>query len=250
MTDLPGSTGLSGRVAVVTGGTRGIGRASAAALAAAGATVVITGRDAAVAQAQAKELGPTVVGMGLDVTDAGQISQVFQQVAADHGRLDVLVASAGLMESGLLGMVRAEDVDRLLATNVTGTLLTVQAAGRIMMRRKAGCVIVLASVVGERGSAGQSAYAASKAAVTAIARSAAKELGGRGIRVNAIAPGVIDTELIADLPAAVRDRSVAQTPLGRLGTAADVAAAVRFLASDDASFITGQVLGVDGGLIT
>jgi 3-oxoacyl-[acyl-carrier protein] reductase len=137
----------------------------------------------------------------------------------------------------------------MLDTNVAGTIATVQAASRVMMRRKAGSIVVLASIVGESGSAGQTAYSASKAAVATIARSAAKELGPRGIRVNAVAPGLIRTSMIAHLPADLIERRVADTSLRRLGAPEDVAHAIRFLISDEAAFITGQVLGVDGGLV-
>ncbi len=247
-------TDLAGRVAVVTGGTRGIGLATAEALAAAGAQVVVTGRDGKTAQRVAEDLaarfGGPAGGYALDVTDAGQVAQVFKDIAQAYGRIDALVANAGVLEDGLIGMLREEHIQRLLSTNVAGTLLTVQAAARVMTRRRAGAIVVLSSIVGEHGSPGQSAYAASKAAVTAIARSAAKELGARGIRVNAVAPGVIATDLVAHLPQQVLDRTVAGTPLGRLGTAAEVAAAIRFLVSDEAAFVTGQVLGVDGGLGT
>lgn len=244
---------LDGRVAVVTGGTRGIGLATCRALAAAGATVALTGRDAQVAAATAKELaaefGTPVRGIGLDVTEPAAIGTVIRGVAREYGRLDVVVANAGVLGDALLGMVGADLVDTLLATNVAGTIHTVQAAARAMMRRRAGSIVVLASIVGERGNAGQTAYAASKAAVATVARSAAKELGRYGIRVNAVAPGLIDTDMIAHLPAAVLDRRVADTPLGRLGTPDDVAGVIRFLAGDGAGFVTGQVLGVDGGLV-
>ncbi|SFQ44693.1 3-oxoacyl-[acyl-carrier protein] reductase [Amycolatopsis arida] len=257
-------TDLSGKVALVTGGTRGIGRATVVALAAAGATVVLTGRDAAAAERAAKEAAEAagageVAGRALDVTDGKAVAALVREVAREHGRLDIAVANAGVMTGGLLGMIRPEDVDSVLATNVAGTLHTVQAAARAMMRKKArpaggggtstGAIVVLGSVVGEKGSAGQAVYAASKAAVATIARSAAKELGKSGIRVNAVAPGVIETALTADLGEEVLAANVANTPLGRLGRPEDVAAAIRFLVSDEAAFVTGQVLGVDGGLV-
>nr|WP_042184316.1 glucose 1-dehydrogenase [Kibdelosporangium sp. MJ126-NF4]CEL16219.1 3-oxoacyl-[acyl-carrier protein] reductase [Kibdelosporangium sp. MJ126-NF4]CTQ94144.1 3-oxoacyl-[acyl-carrier protein] reductase (EC 1.1.1.100) [Kibdelosporangium sp. MJ126-NF4] len=235
------------RVALVTGGTRGIGLATAKALAEAGATVVITGRDETVAKQVAEEFGGT--GLGLDVADADAVSSLVRSVAKEHGRLDIAVANAGIMEGGLLGMVKADAVDRTLGINVAGTLHTVQAAARVMMRKRTGSIVVLASIVGEQGSAGQTVYAASKAAVSNIAKSAAKELGRHGIRVNAVAPGVIETQLTADLSDEVLADRAKQTPLGRLGRAEEVARVIRFLVSDDASFITGQVLGVDGGLV-
>jgi 3-oxoacyl-[acyl-carrier protein] reductase len=243
---------LDGRVAVVTGGTRGIGLATCHALASAGATVVLTGRDEQVAASCAKELaaehGTVVEGVGLDVTGSAAVSAVIRGAARTHGRLDVVVANAGRLGDAVIGMISDELVDTMLTTNVAGTINTVQAAARAMMRR-GGSIVVLASVVGERGNAGQTAYAASKAAVATVARSAAKELGRYGIRVNAVAPGVIETDMTAHLPADVLERRVADTPLGRLGTPADVAAVIRFLAGDGAAFVTGQVLGVDGGLV-
>lgn len=239
---------LEGRVALVTGGTRGIGLATARALAEAGATVVLTGRDEAKAKEAAAAAG-AASGLALDVTDAKAVSTLVRGVAKEHGKLDIVVANAGIMEDALLGMIREELVDTTLSTNVAGTLHTVQAAARAMMRKKTGAIVVLASIVGEHGSAGQTVYAASKAAVANIARSAAKELGRSGIRVNAVAPGVIDTDLTSGLSEDAKAENIGKTPLGRLGTPEDVANAIRFLVSDDASFITGQVLGIDGGLV-
>jgi 3-oxoacyl-[acyl-carrier protein] reductase len=240
-------TDLAGRVAVVTGGTRGIGYATCRALADAGATVVLTGRDELVARACATELG--VDGVGLDVTDSAAVGRVVRGVAKTYGRLDIAVANAGVLADALLGMITDELVSDVLTTNIAGTINTVQAAARAMMRQRHGSIVLLASIVGERGSAGQTAYAASKAAVGNIARSSAKELGRYGIRVNAVAPGVIDTDMTAHLPAEIIERRVADTALGRLGQPDDVARAIRFLAGDDAAFVTGQVLGVDGGLV-
>ena len=239
---------LEGKVALVTGGTRGIGLATARALAEAGATVVLTGRDEAKAKEAAAAAG-AASGLALDVTDAKAVSTLVRGVAKEHGKLDIVVANAGIMEDALLGMIREELVDTTLSTNVAGTLHTVQAAARAMMRKKTGAIVVLASIVGEHGSAGQTVYAASKAAVANIARSAAKELGRSGIRVNAVAPGVIDTDLTSGLTEEAKAENIGKTPLGRLGTPEDVANAIRFLVSDDASFITGQVLGIDGGLV-
>ena len=241
-------TDLSGRVALVTGGTRGIGLATAKALAEAGATVVLTGRDEERAKEAAAAAG-AAAGLALDVTDAKAVSTLVRGVAKEHGKLDIVVANAGIMEDALLGMIKEDLVDTTLSTNVAGTLHTVQAAARAMMRKKTGAIVVLASIVGEYGSAGQTVYAASKAAVANIARSAAKELGRSGIRVNAVAPGVIETDLTAGLAEEAKAENVARTPLGRLGSAEDVAKAIRFLVSDEAAFVTGQVLGVDGGLV-
>ncbi|SFW51107.1 SDR family NAD(P)-dependent oxidoreductase [Amycolatopsis australiensis] len=239
---------LTGRVALVTGGTRGIGLATVRALVAAGATVVLTGRDESRAKEAAASAG-AAAGLALDVTDAKAVSSLVRSVAKEHGKLDIVVANAGIMEDALLGMIREEAVDATLSTNVAGTLHTVQAAARAMMRKKTGAIVVLASIVGEYGSAGQTVYAASKAAVANIAKSAAKELGRSGIRVNAVAPGVIETDLTAGLSEEAKAENAAKTPLGRLGRAEEVANAIRFLVSDEASFVTGQVLGIDGGLV-
>jgi 3-oxoacyl-[acyl-carrier protein] reductase len=213
----------------------------------AGATVVLTGRDEARAKEAAASVGAS--GLALDVTDAKAVSSLVRGVAKEHGKLDVVVANAGIMEDALLGMIKEDLVDTTLSTNVAGTLHTVQAAARAMMRKKTGSIVVLASIVGEYGSAGQTVYAASKAAVANIARSAAKELGRSGIRVNAVAPGVIETDLTAGLSEDAKAENSGRTPLGRLGRPEEVANAIRFLVSDEASFITGQVLGIDGGLV-
>lgn len=240
---------FAGKVAVVTGGTRGIGFATAAALAEAGATVVITGRDRETAEKRAAELGERGHGVALDVTDSAAVKDVFKAIAKEHGRIDVLVASAGILEGGLIGMLTDDHVTKTLTTNVAGTINSVQAAARAMMRKRTGSIVLLGSIVGERGNAGQMVYAASKAALVAAAKSAAKELGRHGIRVNAVAPGVIATDLISEQSDEVLERVKGDTALGRLGTAEEVAKVIRFLASDDASFVTGQVLGIDGGLV-
>ncbi|MCE7004879.1 SDR family oxidoreductase [Kibdelosporangium philippinense] len=244
---------LDGKVALVTGGTKGIGKATVRALAEAGATVVLTGRDEATAKEVAGEiageLNAQVSGLSLDVTDAAAIGTLVRGVAKEHGKLDICVANAGVLEDALVGMISADVVDRMLSTNVAGTIHTVQAAARAMMRKRTGAIVVLASIVGEKGSAGQTAYAASKAAVGNVARSTAKELGRYGIRVNGVAPGVIETAMTAHLAEDVLAKRTADTPLGRLGKPEEVARAIRFLVSDDASFISGQILGVDGGLV-
>lgn len=242
-------TDLSGKVALVTGGTRGIGLATVRALAEAGATVVLTGRQEDVAKETAASVDGSVSGQALDVTDAKAVSTVVRGVAKEHGRLDIVVANAGILEDALLGMIREEVVDQMLATNVAGTIHTVQAAARAMMRKKTGAIVVLASIVGERGSAGQVAYAASKAAVGNVARSASKELGRYGIRVNGVAPGVIETAMTEHLSEEIISGRIADTSLRRLGKAEEVAKVIRFLVGDEASFVTGQILGVDGGLV-
>lgn len=252
MSDAPAATpgtGLAGKVALVTGGTRGIGLATVRALADAGATVVLTGRDEGKAKEAAASVEGAVSGQALDVTDAKAIAALVRGMAKEHGRLDIAVANAGMMEDALLGMIREELVDATLATNVAGTIHTVQAAARVMMRKKSGVIIVLASIAGAHGSVGQTVYAASKAAVANIALSAAKELGRSGIRVNAVAPGIIETALTEGLSEDAVAVNIGKTPLGRLGKPEDVANAIRFLVGAEASFITGQVLGIDGGLV-
>ncbi|MGW4396075.1 SDR family NAD(P)-dependent oxidoreductase [Amycolatopsis nivea] len=241
-------TDLTGRVALVTGGTRGIGLATVRALVEAGATVVLTGRDEDRAKAVAAEAG-AAAGLALDVTDAKAVSSLVRGVAKEHGALDIVVANAGVLEDALLGMISEDLVDRMFKTNVGGTINTVQAASRVMSRRKSGAIVLLASIVGENGSAGQTAYAASKAAVGNIARSAAKELGRHNIRVNAVAPGVIETDMTSHLGEKVIAERIEDTALGRLGKPEEVAKAIRFLASDEAAFVTGQILGIDGGLV-
>lgn len=244
---------FSNRVALVIGGTRGIGQASARMLAAAGATVVLTGTDHAKAEHEARQLAAehavNATGRALDLREYASISTTIKSIAVEHGGIDALVVSAGFMQSTPLGMTQESVARDLLDVNLLGVIEVLQVTAKVMMRRRRGAIVLLASLVGERGAAGQAVYAASKAGVAALARSAAKELGPLGIRVNAVAPGLIDTDLLANLPAEGIAARCAQTSLRRLGTAAEVATTIRFLLSDEASFITGQVLGVDGGLI-
>jgi 3-oxoacyl-[acyl-carrier protein] reductase len=243
---------FSNRVAVVIGGTRGIGQASARLLAAAGATVILTGTDQAKAEREAQQIaaeyGVSATGRALDLGDYASISVTIKAIAAEHGTIDALVLSAGLMQSTPLGMTPEPVARHLLDVNLLGAIEVLQVSAKLMMRRRRGAVVLLASIAGERGAPGQAVYAATKAGIAALARSAAKELGPLGIRVNAVAPGLIETDLLADLPNDIIAARRAQTALRRLGTATEVATTIRFLLSDEASFITGQVVGVDGGL--
>lgn len=251
---------LTGRTALVTGGTRGIGRACARALAAAGATVVLTGRDAGAAKGAAGELaaetGGTVSGMALDVAEDASAQETFEavdalvaRVVAEHGELGVLVANAGILRFSPVGTISAADVQGLLAVNVVATLAVLQAAAGSMRRAGGGSAILISSMVAAIGGDALTAYSATKAAIATMARSAARDLGPDGIRVNAIAPGLIDTDMIAPSPREIVDAVGARAPLRRIGTPQDVAGAAVFLASDAAGFVTGHVLAVDGGLM-
>ncbi|MDT0266593.1 SDR family oxidoreductase [Streptomyces sp. DSM 44915] len=241
------------RVACVIGGTRGIGRAVARRLAAAGGPVVITGRDRPTADASAAELaaetGAEVTAVALDVRDFAGAAGAVRALVARHGRLDALVVSAGAMHNAPLGMVTEEAVRQTLDTHVAGPIAVLQAAARAMMRRRAGSITLIGSTVGRDGPPGQLVYAAAKSALTGLVSSAARELGPYGVRVNAVAPGLVATRLLAEVPERTLAARTAETPLRRLGTPEDVAAAVAYLAGEDASFVTGQTLAVDGGLV-
>lgn len=221
-------------------------------LAQAGATVIITGRDGATARERAAEIsgrtGAKAHGLALDVTDFSAVGNTVRAIAAEHGRLDVLVANAGIMPTAPIGMMTETHIREILDTNVLGVLAVVQEAARVMRRHRRGSIVLMSSMVARDGAVGQTAYAASKAAVAGITRSAAKELGRWGIRVNAVAPGVVRTGLLDGMSEDTLGDLAARTPLGRLGTTDDIARVIRFLADGDASFVTGQVLYADGGL--
>jgi 3-oxoacyl-[acyl-carrier protein] reductase len=243
---------LTGKVALVTGSTRGIGRAIAEMLAAAGAQVAVTGRDQARADAAAAEIGSaqgvTVRGYACDVGETAQCTALVDAVERDFGRLDVLVNNAGLTRDNLIMRLKDEDWDQVINANLRGAFATCRAASRGMMKRRSGRIVNLASVVGLMGNKGQTNYAASKAGLIGLTKSLAKELGSRGVAANVVAPGYIDTDMTAAMPAEARTALSASIPLERLGTPADIAGMVTFLASDQASYITGQVFVVDGGL--
>ncbi|MCU0615557.1 MAG: 3-oxoacyl-[acyl-carrier-protein] reductase [Gemmatimonadaceae bacterium] len=243
---------LHGRVALVTGSTRGIGRAIAESLAAAGASVAVTGRDQGRADAVAAEIaaahGVTARGYACDVGEIAQCSALVEAVEKDFGSLDVLVNNAGLTRDNLIMRLKDEDWDTVIDANLRGAFATCRAASRGMMKRRAGRVINLASVVGIMGNKGQVNYAASKAGLIGLTKSLARELGSRGVCANVVAPGYIDTDMTAAMPAEAKAALSSSIPLERLGTPADIAAMVTFLASDQASYITGQVFVVDGGL--
>ncbi len=243
---------LTGKVALVTGSTRGIGRAIAEMLAAAGASVAVTGRDQPRADAAAAEIasahGVTARGYACDVSEVAQCTALVEAVERDFGTLDVLVNNAGLTRDNLIMRLKDDDWDQVINTNLRGAFATCRAASRGMMKRRSGRIVNLASVVGLMGNKGQTNYAASKAGLIGLTKSLAKELGSRGVAANVVAPGYIDTDMTAAMPAEARTALSASIPLERLGTPADIAGMVTFLVSDQASYITGQVFVVDGGL--
>jgi 3-oxoacyl-[acyl-carrier protein] reductase len=240
---------LSKRVAVVTGGSRGIGLAIAQALAGAGAKVAVLARDGARAQQAAASLGAGAQGYACDVSDAAQAETTIGAVEQALGPVDILVNNAGITRDNLLFRIGADDWDQVLDTNLKGAFLMTKLAARGMIKRRWGRVVNITSVVGLVGNKGQANYAASKAGLIGFTKAVAKELSSRNVLVNAVAPGYIDTEMTQNIAAEAKEALQAAIPLGRLGQGADVAAAVLFLASDLASYITGQVLVVDGGMV-
>jgi len=243
---------LAGQVALVTGASRGIGRAIAEELARLGAHVAVNyqGNEEAAAATVAAltDAGGSAAALRFDVADAAATSAAINGLVAQHGRLDVLVNNAGIALDGLLLRYKPEDWQRIMAVNLDGVFHCSKAAARTMVRARFGRIINVTSVVSALGNAGQSAYAATKAGVEGFTRALARELASRNITVNAVAPGFIDTDMTAALAAATREAYVGTIPLGRLGTAAEVAAAVAFLAGPSAGYITGHVLAINGGL--
>jgi 3-oxoacyl-[acyl-carrier protein] reductase len=237
-------------VALVTGASRGIGRAIALELARSGAAVAVAARDAGRVGAVVAEIeaaGGRARALALDVADADSTSAAFKELLDAEGRIDVLVNNAGITRDNLMLRMKAEEWDTVLATNLTGLFRLTQLALKPMLKQRAGRVINVTSVVGLTGNAGQANYAASKAGVVGFTRSVAREVATRGITVNAVAPGFIETDMTAAMTDKAREAVAGAIPMGRVGTPEDVAAAVGFLASDAAGYITGQVLSVDGG---
>ena len=242
---------LAGRVAIVTGGSRGIGLASARLLAEGGASVVVSGRDAARLEAATRELeatGAAVLGVAADAVRREDVERLVEAARERFGRLDVLVNNAGMTRDQLLVRMKDDDWDQVLDTNLRGVFLMTRAVGRVMMRQRSGRIINISSTAGAMGNAGQVNYSAAKAGVIGLTKAAARELAHWNILVNAVAPGLIETDMTASLPAEAREALLGQVPLKRIGVARDVAEVVRFLAGDGAAYITGQTIHVNGGL--
>jgi 3-oxoacyl-[acyl-carrier protein] reductase len=240
-------------VVLVTGASRGIGRAIAERLAAQGKQLVLVARDPVALE----ELSTAITASGaieamlcpMDLTDDEAVADLFKQIFSRFGRLDGVVNNAGVLHEGLLGMIKPDDIDRVLAVNVKAPLMIMQYAARLMTRAKQGSIVNLVSIMGENGAAGLTAYAASKAALVGATRSAAKELAARGIRVNAVSPGFIDTDMTRTMPEQAHAKRVASIGMGRAGTPDEVAQLVTFLLGDDSRYITGQIIGIDGQMV-
>lgn len=243
---------FTGKVALVTGGSRGIGRAICVELARLGANVALcyagNAQSAEETVSACEALGIKALAVRCDVSDAQAVAGFVDAAIKEFGRIDILVNNAGITRDGLLMTMKEENFDAVINTNLKGAFLAMRAVTRPMMKQRYGRIVNLSSVVGLHGNAGQVNYAASKAGVIGMTKSAAKELATRGITVNAVAPGFIDTDMTAALPEAARTGLLSKIPAGRLGAAEEVAKAVAFLASDEAAYVTGQVLAVDGGM--
>lgn len=244
---------LEGKVALVTGASRGIGQAVAVALAKSGATVVVN-YIGSIESAQhtldlVKATGSDGILVQGDVSSAEDVANVVKEAVDAYGHIDILVNNAGITRDGLLMRMKEEDWDDVLTINLKGTFLMTKAVSRIMMKQRSGRIVNITSVVGVIGNAGQTNYSASKAGVIGFTKSCAKEFASRGVAVNAVAPGFIDTDMTAVLPEAVRAEMVKQIPMGRMATPEEVANVVAFLATDMAGYMTGQILNVDGGMV-
>jgi len=244
-------TDLSGKTALVTGGSRGIGRGVVEALARSGCRVGVVATSESSAElgaAAAREAGSEALAFAADVRDGARASEIAAAVSKEWGRIDILVNNAGVTRDGLLMKMSDEDIDTVIDVNLKAALLYARAVARPMMKQRSGSIINVSSIVGLVGSPGQSNYAAAKAGLFGITRSLASEFGARGVRVNAIAPGYIQTDMTSGLPEEVKAKSLEQIPMGRFGEAEDIAQGVLFLASDAASYVTGTTLVIDGGM--
>ena len=244
---------LDGKTALVTGASRGIGRAIALCLAAEGARVAINYAGNVKAAEEVKAIieaaGGTAILCQADIADSAAVEAMIADVVKEFGAIDILVNNAGITRDTLLMRMKDEDFAKVLDTNLKGVFYCTKAVSKLMMKKRSGRIVNMASVVGLVGNAGQTNYAAAKAGVIGFSKSAAKELASRGITVNVVAPGFIGTDMTAGLPESVKEKMLTDIPLGRMGEPEDVASAVLFLASDQASYITGQVVNVDGGMV-
>ena len=244
---------LEGKTALVTGASRGIGRAVAVALASAGAKVAVNyaGNDTAAEETKAaiEAAGGTAILVKADIADSEAVEKMVADTVAAFGQIDILVNNAGITRDGLLMRMKNEDFDAVINTNLKGVYYTTKAVTKLMMKKRYGRIINMASVVGLTGNAGQANYSAAKAGVIGFSKTVAKELASRGITCNMVAPGLIATDMTKDLPEKAKEAMMTSIPLGRAGQPEDVAQAVLFLASDNASYITGQVINVDGGMV-
>ena len=243
---------LQDKVAVVTGGSRGIGRAICLKLARLGATVVVNyvSRSEAAEEtvaAIAQEGGRAVISK-FNVGDSAEVQSSFKQIIADHGRIDILINNAGITRDGLIAMMKDNSWDEVLNTNLKGSFNCIKAVSRPMMKQRWGRIVSITSVIGFAGNAGQANYAAAKAGMVGLTRSVARELATRGVTVNGVAPGYIDTDMTRDLPDEVKEKILSEIPMNSLGTADDVAGAVAYLVSDDARYVTGHFIHVNGGM--
>ena len=243
---------LAGKVAVVTGGSRGIGRAICLQLVKMGAKVVInyvSRPDAAEeTKAQVEAMGGECVVVKFDVSKTSEVQEAFKAITAECGRIDILVCNAGVTRDGLLATMKEEAWDQVMAVNLKGAFNCIKAGCRPMMKQRWGRIVIITSVVGFAGNAGQANYSAAKAGLVGLTRSSAREFASRGITVNCVAPGYIDTDMTSELPEAVKEKILSEIPLGILGEPKDIAGAVTYLASEDARYVTGQVIHVNGGM--
>ena len=239
---------FSGKVVIVTGSARGIGKSIAQRFSEAGAKVVISDLDQDAVSAVASEMPGEAVGIKANVTDAADVDSLIKQAVEKYGRVDVVVNNAGITRDTLMIRMDEKDWDMVLDINLKGSFLVTKSAAKVMMKQRSGRIVNVSSVVGLFGNAGQTNYSASKAGLIGLTKSAAKELGARGVTVNAVAPGFIETEMTSALSEAAREAFLERTVIKRAGSPDDVASAVMFLASDDAAYITGHVIAVDGGM--